>query len=621
MNRQILLVEPNYRNKYPPMGLMKLSTYYKNLGDHVTFFKGNLKDLVLNDTYEMLKAQLYANDDSVFWEQYKPQICEYLKKGSVDLLEDVPGYDTNPIIKDLFRYYRQFFYRKDYFKPEFRKYDRVGVTTLFTFYWDITIDTINFVKRLCKTPGGVMVGGVMATILSDRVEAATGIKPHRGTLDIPGQLDPDNDMVIDTLPLDYSILEEIDYQYPASNAYYAYMTRGCVNKCKFCAVPKLEPVYKVFLPVSEQVRTAEARYGAKRDLLLLDNNVLASCRFNDIIEDIKKAGFSAGSTYVAPNQFEIAVQNLRTGQNDCGYIKSCVKQYRKLIDRYGAGKMQEVYDLLKDNHLLEEYTATKSAILATYDELKPYFEQYYSNRPKRRYVDFNQGIDARLITDENMAKLAEIPIRPVRIAFDHWSLRKKYEEAVRTAVRYGHTNLSNYILYNFEDDPIELYRRLRLNVDLCQELGANIYSFPMKYHPIEDPDYFSNRDYIGKKWNRKFIRTILAILNSTKGKVGRSYDFFCKAFGADEQEFYKLLYMPEEMIIYRFYFEEIGMTDEWWQAFTSLTEEELRIVKLIIEHNDFNNIEEKTDNPNILRVLEYYCITKEETERARANSE
>ena len=158
MNRQILLVEPNYSNKYPPMGLMKLSTYYKNCGDHVTFFKGNLKDLVLNDTYEMLKAQLYANDDSVFWELYKPQICEYLKKGTVESLDDVPGHDTNPIIKDLFRYYRQFFYRKDYFKPQFRKYDRVGVTTLFTFYWDITIDTINFVKQLCKTPDGVMVG-------------------------------------------------------------------------------------------------------------------------------------------------------------------------------------------------------------------------------------------------------------------------------------------------------------------------------------------------------------------------------------------------------------------------------------------------------------------------------
>ena len=83
-------------------------------------------------------------------------------------------------------------------------------------------------------------------------------------------------MVIDTLPLDYSILEEIDYHYPASNAYFAYMTRGCVNKCSFCAVPKLEPIYKDFLPVSEQVRIAEEQYGAKRDLLyLLDNNVLA----------------------------------------------------------------------------------------------------------------------------------------------------------------------------------------------------------------------------------------------------------------------------------------------------------------------------------------------------------
>ena len=90
MNRQILLVEPNYKNKYPPMGLMKISTYYKNLGDHVTFFKGDLRELVLDDTFDMLKKQLYANDETIFWEKYKPQICQFLKKGTVSLLEDVP---------------------------------------------------------------------------------------------------------------------------------------------------------------------------------------------------------------------------------------------------------------------------------------------------------------------------------------------------------------------------------------------------------------------------------------------------------------------------------------------------------------------------------------------------
>lgn len=615
MNRQILLVEPNYKNKYPPMGLMKISTYYKNLGDHVTFFKGDLRELVLDDTFEMLKKQLYANDNTIFWEQYKPQICQFLKRGTVALLEEVPGYKTNPIITDLFRYYRQFFFHKDYFKPEFRKYDRVGITTLFTFYWDITIKTINFAKQLCKTEDGVMVGGVMASILADRVEKATGIKPHVGTLDTPGELDPDNDMVIDTLPLDYSILEEIDYHYPASNAYFAYMTRGCVNKCSFCAVPKLEPIYKDFLPVSEQVRIAEEQYGAKRDLLLLDNNVLASHRFNDIIEDIKAAGFSSTDTYIAPNQYEIAIKNLRQGQNDRGYIKSCVKQFRKLIEKYGAEKMQDVYDLLRDKNLLEEYTATKEGILETYDILKPYFEKFYANKPKKRYVDFNQGIDSRLITDEKMEKLAEIPIRPVRIAFDHWSLHERYEEAVRTAARHGHTSLSNYILYNYKDRPIELYWRLKLNVDLCEELDASIYSFPMKYHPIEDPNYFNNRDYIGEHWNRKFIRTIQAVLNSTKGKVGKGHDFFCKAFGSNEEEFYKLLYMPEAMIIYRFYFEGIGMTDQWWSDFNSLSSEEMAQVKPIIEGNNFTNIDALDLLPNARKVLNYYRITRDEAEQ------
>lgn len=616
MRRQILLVEPNYKNKYPPMGLMKVSTYYKTLGDYVTFFKGNLLDLVLNDTFDMLKAQLYANDKTVFWEQYKPQICRYLQKGGSLLLEGVPGYQGNPVITDLFRYYRQFFYRKDYFKPEFRKYDRVGVTTLFTFYWDITIDTINFVKQLCKDPNGVMVGGIMASILADKVEAATGIKPHVGTLETPGVLDKGNDINIDSLPLDYSILEEIDYQYPAANAYFAYMTRGCVNKCKFCAVPRLEPVYEEYLPVSGQVKIAEEKYGAKQNLLLLDNNVLASSRFNDIIDDIKRAGFSNGSTYLEPNTYEIAIKNLCMGQNDRGYVKSCVKQFRRLIEKRGADQSQELYDILKDHYLLEEHTATKKALLDTYEQIKPFFEGFYSSRLRKRYVDFNQGIDSRLITDENMAKLAEIPIRPVRIAFDHWSLRKTYEEAVRTAVRHGHRNLSNYILYNYEDKPIELYKRLKLNVDLCDELGASIYSFPMKYHPIEDPEYFSNRDYIGKHWNRKFIRAIQAILNSTKGKVCRGHSFFYKAFGADEKEFYKLLYMPEAMIIYRFYFEKIGLTDEWWNAYTALTEEEKDIINPIIEHNDFRNLERKTDNHNVLSLLGYYTITRDDAERA-----
>ena len=43
--KKVLLIEPNYANKYPPIGLMKLSSYYKNLGGwDVTFYKGLLEE-------------------------------------------------------------------------------------------------------------------------------------------------------------------------------------------------------------------------------------------------------------------------------------------------------------------------------------------------------------------------------------------------------------------------------------------------------------------------------------------------------------------------------------------------------------------------------------------------
>ena len=48
MSRRVLLIEPNYKNKFPPIGLMKLSTYFKLRGDEVMFYKGDLKQFVIN---------------------------------------------------------------------------------------------------------------------------------------------------------------------------------------------------------------------------------------------------------------------------------------------------------------------------------------------------------------------------------------------------------------------------------------------------------------------------------------------------------------------------------------------------------------------------------------------
>ena len=77
--------------------------------------------------------------------------------------------------------------------------------------------------------------------------------------------------------------------------------------------------------------------------------------------------------------------------------------------------------------------------------------------------------------------------------------------------------------------------------------------------------------------------------------------------------------MPEAMIIYRFYFEGIGMTDKWWRAYSDLTDQEKAIANPIIEQNDFHRIEEKTNNARVLAVLRYYTISRADAENGLAD--
>ncbi len=629
MNRKVLLIEPNYNNKYPPMGLMKLATYYRMVGDDVRFYKGDMRSLAVDLICEDLINHLNITFPETYWKKYYPTLCSFIRLGKYAILENEDVFKNEDVFEAL-KEYRTRYKNKEYFTNP--RFDKVGITTLFTFYWDKTIDTINFAKKLCKLEKDVMVGGIMSSLLSDEVYNATGIRPFVGLLNHPGDVDEGNELIIDELPLDYSILEEIDYVYPANNAYFAYMTRGCVNKCKFCAVPKLEPKYCDYINLKSRIEFTKKRFGEQRDLLLLDNNVLASNCYNQIIDEIKDCGFGVGATYTSPNEYEITINNLKDSYNDRAYIRKAVKLYKEIIEKLKDDtEKTELYMKLEEQYCLKYYTATKEAILSLDKYVRPLYEKTHKASKKKRIVDFNQGIDSRLITEANMTKLAEVNIYPLRIAFDHWKLKDIYEKSIRTAVKSGIKSLSNYLLYNFEDKPEELYYRLRMNVDLCEELGASIYSFPMKYHPINDKEFFMNRDYIGKHWNRKFIRAVQAVLNSTKGKIGKGVTFFEEAFGRDIEEFMRILWMPETFIIYRRMYDEdlrnrlaerytkhskndCNLANEWWEKFSNLSAEKQEKAKSIIALNHFKEGEYECDDAEIEEVLSYYRITRDVAE-------
>lgn len=624
--RNILLIEPNYSNKYPPIGLMKIATYHRMLGDKVRFFKGDLKDLVIDELWQNCLQDLIFIDPSVNWKIKQVTIKKYIKTKNSQLLTDLnlEASKLELLVLGKLSDYADIFKKKLYTKSP--KFDRVYVTTLFTFYWKITIETIEFCKKLVKQPDQLYIGGVLASLLHKEVEEATGIKPVQGLLDKAGMLDLNNpiakDLIIDNLPLDYSILDEIDYDYPTRSAYFTFMTKGCTRKCAFCSVPILEPTYKPKIETFDKFMDIKDRFGEQQNLLLMDNNVLASPKFIEIVDEIKSMGFYKGATYIEPNQLKITIDNLVSGYNDSSFMRRAYRLIHALIPRLRKKVAQDYYNTLAEFNLLTFETTTIENILTVYPLIEETYEKYRNKSPRLRYVDFNQGTDCRYVTEEIMQKMSEIPIRPLRIAFDYIGLKKQYVAAVRLAEKYGIKELSNYILYNFQDKPEDLYERLRINIDLCKELDIAIFSFPMKYIPLFGEEA-KHREFTGKHWNKKFIRAIQSILNVTKGIVAPAYkneksSFFEEAFGKDLEEFKEILYMPETYIVYRHLFSyKLGYTSIWRQEYRSLSIAEKELACKIIEKNLFTDEEINKHNPSkkVRNFLRHYTIARGNIER------
>ena len=430
MNNNILLIEPDYKNKYPPLGLMKIAQYHGEHGknDNVRFIKG--KDRTVLDTY----------------------------------------------------------------------WDRIYITTLFSFEYNRIAKSIDFALEAVNGDADrIFVGGIAASLMQERflVEPRWGgIRFIKGLLDkapaISLQLDAFSDELYsddvaeipieDQIP-DYNILGQIDYEYPVNDAYFTYSSRGCVRSCGFCGVPKLEGGMRETESLTSIIEAIEKKYGTKKDLILMDNNVVASLRFKEIMAEIRDLGFEKNAT----------------------------------LERNG--------------------------------------------RKILRRVDFNQGVDARILCKHPMflKELSTICIKPLRIAFDHGGLKKPYEQAIRYAHDVGLTELSNYMLYNFHDDPRDLFERIRLNVELNEELNIRIFSFPMRYQPTDRP----NRGYISSKWNSYWLRSFQIILQATHGIVSGAPNFFKHAFGDSYEDFEDILFMPHAYIMNRMWFSVYGGCGEF----------------------------------------------------------
>ncbi len=124
-------------------------------------------------------------------------------------------------------------------------------------------------------------------------------------------------------------------------------------------------------------------------------------------------------------------------------------------------------------------------------------------------VDFNQGLDARLVTDEVATALKGIRLPTIRLAYDFLGMRDGVRRAVTLLKAAGLTNrrfrhICCYVLYNYKDTPDDLFERVR---DL---LAWGVSAYPMRYQPLSGEYAFEKDSYVSPSWTLERLDMVAA---------------------------------------------------------------------------------------------------------------
>ncbi len=320
----ILLVEPDYYSRYPPLGLLKL---------------GKMEERKFN-TVNLVHGNEYIN--------YVP--------------------------------------------------DKIYITSLFTYSWKPVHSSIKFYHK--QFPGAkIYVGGIYATLMPDNIKKDFPyVTIHSGLVNDAENLMPA-----------YHLLKQVK-KWEHWEKSILFTTRGCIRKCPFCVVPKIEGKMK-----EPKFSILPYVYATHKEVVIWDNDFLASPFAKPVLEEIRDYGLK---------------------------------------------------------------------------------------------VDFNQGLDARLMTEEFAGLLADIKAKSIHMAYD-WAWEGVYVKKaidLLSDAGYNKRNLIFYTLFNFYDDkhnkgdkPEDFLLRLKN----LMTWGA--VSYPMRYIPLDS--LYKNK-YISPNWTAEQLEMV-----------------------------------------------------------------------------------------------------------------
>lgn len=257
--------------------------------------------------------------------------------------------------------------------------DKIYVTSLFTWAWSPVHEAVSFYKKTFpKVP--VWLGGIYASLLSDHAKLSGADYVHVGLFEPAENFKPDYRLV------------------PKWQTSILFASRGCVRKCGFCSVPKLEGQLSHLKPsVSDLIRKGHDK------VVFFDNNILAAPNWKELFDELAELGVE---------------------------------------------------------------------------------------------VDFNQGMDARCVTDEVAEKISRMNMPMIRLAYDYVGIRNSVEKAIQIlkAHKIRGRRMIFYVLHNYVDTPADFFHKVK---DL---LNWGVLAYPMKYEPLCT---LEKGLYVSPNWTRE----------------------------------------------------------------------------------------------------------------------
>ena len=119
-------------------------------------------------------------------------------------------------------------------------------------------------------------------------------------------------------------------------------------------------------------------------------------------------------------------------------------------------------------------------------------------------IDFNQGLDARLLTPHHATRLAELhqnrQLKKARLAWDNVKIERQFRQAFNLLRSAGipASKISVYVLIGFDDTPEDaLYRLMAIWHDL------KAWPNPMRYQPLDSK---RKNEYIAPDWTHRELQ-------------------------------------------------------------------------------------------------------------------